>query len=77
MNDLDHLRTVIRRTEDTLLKSKDPHYIELLRVKLRKLRIELQHKEWLQRERESLLNGRLYFFSLNEVRNNYILLYGN
>ena len=53
MNDLDHLRTVITRVEDTMLTSKDPHYVETLQLKLRRLRVELQQKEWSQRERES------------------------
>lgn len=53
MNDLDHLRTVITRVEDTMLTSKNPYYVETLQVKLRQLRVELQHKEWSQRERES------------------------
>lgn len=51
MNDLDHLRTVITRVEDTMLTSKNPYYVEMLQVKLRQLRVELQHKEWCQRER--------------------------
>ena len=63
MNDLDHLRTVITRVEDTMLTSKNPYYVETLQVKLRQLRVELQQKEWSQRERESLLKGRLYFYS--------------
>lgn len=54
MNDgLDHLRTVITRVEDTMLTSKNPYYVEMLQVKLRQLRVELQQKEWFQRERES------------------------
>lgn len=51
MSELNHLRTVIRRTEDTLLMSKDPYEIDKLRVVLRTLRIELQQKEW-KSERE-------------------------
>lgn len=55
MNDgLNHLRTIIRRTEDSLLISKDPYEIEKIRAALKNLRIELQHKEW-RSERESLV----------------------
>lgn len=56
MNDgLNHLRTIIRRTEDSLLVSTDPYEIEKIRIALRKLRVELQQKEWKsERERESL-----------------------
>lgn len=47
MNDgLNHLRTIIRRAEDSLLISKDPYEIEKISAALKKLRIELQHKEW-------------------------------
>lgn len=54
MNDgLNHLRTIIRRTEDSLLVSTDPYEIEKIRIALRKLRVELQQKEW-KSERESL-----------------------
>lgn len=41
---LNHLRTVIRRTEDSLLVSKDPYEIERIRTALRKLRVEEQKK---------------------------------
>lgn len=52
MNDgLNHLRTIIRRAEDSLLMSTDPYEIEKIRASLRKLRIELQQKEW-KSERE-------------------------
>lgn len=44
--DLNHLRTVIRCTEDTLLRSKDPFEIEKTQRALSKLRVELQKLEW-------------------------------
>ena len=53
MNDgLDHLRTIITRTEDTMLTSKDSYQVEALQIKLGQLRSELQRKEWSLRERE-------------------------
>ena len=57
MNDgLNHLRTIIRRTADSLLMSKDPFEIEKIQTALRKLRVELQQKEW-KSQRESLVNA--------------------
>lgn len=44
MSELNHLRTIIRRTEDSLLVSKDPYEIERIRTALRKLRVEEQKK---------------------------------
>lgn len=53
MNDgLNHLRTIIRRTEDSLLMSRDQFEVEKIQSALGKLRIELQQREWkIQRER--------------------------
>lgn len=62
MSELNHLRTIIRRTEDSLLVSKDPYEIERIRTTLRKLRIEEQQKKW-RSEREGLVKTGLYFFS--------------
>ena len=47
MNDgLNHLRTIIRRTEDSLLISTDPFEVEKIQTALKRLRVELQQKEW-------------------------------
>lgn len=63
MSELNHLRTIIRRTEDTLLVSKDPYEIERIRATLRKLRVEEQKKKNGVRTEKSLVKTGLYFFS--------------
>lgn len=43
---VEHLRTIIRMAEDTLLRSKNPYEIEKIQTGLRSKRIELQKLEW-------------------------------
>lgn len=62
MSELNHLRTIIRRTEDSLLVSKDPYEIERIQAALRKLRVEEQKKNGVRTEK-SLVKTGLYFFS--------------
>lgn len=47
---VEHLRTVIRMAEDTLLRSKNPYDIEKIKLGLQIKRIELKKLEWKAQE---------------------------
>ena len=50
-----HLETIIRRTEDELLRSKDKYEIEKKQLTLRSLRKELSQRKLEERKRGILL----------------------
>ena len=50
-----HLETIIRRTEDELLRSKDKYEIEKKQLTLRSLRKELSQRKLEERQRGVLL----------------------
>jgi hypothetical protein len=50
-----HLETIIRRTEDELLRSKDKYEIEKKQLTLRSLRKELSQRKLDERKRGILL----------------------
>lgn len=55
MRTIQHLNTVIRRMEDSLITSKNPYEIERIQIELKERRMELQKMEWGMKKRGVLI----------------------